>query len=119
MGFQQELDTYLRARFTLIVLVTHEEERAVLAVRTMCDETRRMCMGWDAAEGFHWIIAGQGSLPAARDPLSALEQIDKMDPDIASLFVLKDFHDFWANAQVRRKLRTLSQRMKQTKKSIL
>ncbi len=61
MSFQQELDTYLRARFTLIVLVTHEEERAVQAVRTMCEETRRMCMGWDAAEGFHWIIAGEKS----------------------------------------------------------
>ena len=60
-----------------------------------------------------------GSLPAARDPLAALEQIDKMDGNIASLFVLKDFHDFWTNAQVRRKLRSLSQQMKFTKKSIL
>jgi SpoVK/Ycf46/Vps4 family AAA+-type ATPase len=42
-----------------------------------------------------------------------------MDNNIPALFVLKDFHDFWANAQVRRKLRSLAQRMKFTKKSML
>lgn len=119
MTIDSELDTYLRARFTLIVLITHEEERAMQVVREMCEQTRRMCISWDAAEGFQWVIQGTGSLPAARDPLSSLEQIDKMDPDTPSLFVLKDFHDFWGNAQVRRKLRNLAQRMKQTKKSIL
>lgn len=119
MNFEKELDTYVRARFTLIVLVTHEEERAIKAITRMCDESRRVCIGWDAAEGFHWITADNGSLPNARDPLSALEQIDKMDGSISSLFVLKDFHDSWSNAQVRRKLRSLVQRMKFTKKSVL
>jgi AAA+ superfamily predicted ATPase len=119
MDFEKELDTYLRARFTLIVLVTHEEERATQIVKTMCENTRRPCMSWDAADGFQWITAGKGSLPAARDALSALEQLDKVDSDIASLFILKDFHDFWNNAQVRRKLRTLAQKMKLVKKSIL
>lgn len=119
MDFEKELDTYLRARFTLIVLVTHEEERAVKMITRMCEQTRRVCVGWDTAEGFQWISMDTGTLPNARDPLTALEQIDKMDPNVPSLFVLKDFHDFWANAQVRRKLRSLSQRMKFTKKSIL
>jgi AAA+ superfamily predicted ATPase len=117
--FEQQLDTYLRARFTFIVLITHEEERALQMITSMCEETHRTCMSWDAADGFQWVSAGTGSLPAARDPLAALEQIGKMDGQIASLFVLKDFHDFWQNAQVRRKLRSLSQEMKFTKKSIL
>ncbi len=117
--FEKQLDTYLRARFTFIVLVTHEEERALQMIRRMCDETHRSCMSWDAADGFQWVSSGTGTLPAARDPLTALEQIGKMDGQIASLFVLKDFHDFWQNAQVRRKLRSLSQEMKFTKKSIL
>ena len=119
MNFEKELDTYLRARFTLIVLVTHEEERALKMITRMCDATHRTSIGWDAAEGFQWITSDSGSLPNARDPLSALEQIDKMDGNISALFVLKDFHDFWTNAQVRRKLRSLSHRMKFNKKSIL
>jgi AAA+ superfamily predicted ATPase len=117
--FEKQLDTYLRARFTLIVLVTHEEERALQMIKRTCEETRRTCMSWDVADGFQWVSTGAGTLPAARDPLAALEQIGKMDDQIASLYVLKDFHDFWQNAQVRRKLRNLSQELKFTKKSIL
>lgn len=119
MNFEKELDTYLRARFTLIVLVTHEEERSVQMITRMCDETHRTCMSWDVADGFQWVSSSSGSLPAARDPMAALEQIDKMDGTQAILYVLKDFHDFWNNAQVRRKLRSLAQSMKFTKKSML
>lgn len=119
VDFGKELDTYIRARFTLIVLVTHEEERAVEMVRSMCEAYQRTCIGWDVAEGFLWVTPGKGSLPSARDALTALEQIDKMDDQTPSVFVLKDFHDFWPNAQVRRKLRSLALKMKYTKKSIV
>ncbi|NLG99011.1 MAG: AAA family ATPase [Chloroflexi bacterium] len=119
MSFEKELDTYLRARFTLIVLVTHEEERAIQMITRMCEDTHRACISWDAAEGFQWITQERSALPTARDPLSALEQIDKLDGNLASLFVLKDFHDFWSNAQVRRKLRSLAQEMKFSKKSVV
>ncbi len=56
-------------------------------------------------------------MSSARDPLSALEQVDKADGD--GLFVLKDFHDCWSNPQFKRKLRSVSQRLKFSKKSIL
>ena len=53
----------------------------------------------------------------ARDPLAALEQVDRTDGD--GVYVLKDFHECWANAQIKRKLRGVAQRLKFTKKSIL
>lgn len=56
------------------------------------------------------------SIPSAKDPLSALEQVDKAEED--SLFVLKDFHDCWTNPQIKRKLRSVAQRLKFSKKSI-
>lgn len=118
-NLEKELDTYLRARFTLIVLVTHEEERAGDMIKNMCETYKRSCISWDTAEGFQWISAPNGSLPAAKDPQTALDQIDKMDSNQAAIFVLKDFHDFWSNAQIRRKLRSLSQKMKFTKKSMI
>lgn len=119
MNFEKELDTYLRARFTLIVLVTYEEERAMQMIKQMCEDNHRICISWDVAEGFQWISSGTSALPVARDPLAALEQIDKMDGNAASLFVLKDFHDFWGNASVRRKLRGLAHRMRYSNKSIV
>ena len=119
MAFEKQLDTYLRARFTLIVLMTHEEQRALEVIEEMCETTRRTCVTWDGADGFHWLANSSGSLPSARDPMTALDQIDKWDPAASTLFVLMDFHDYWMNAQVRRKLRNLAHRMKFTKSSIL
>lgn len=116
MSLEKELDVYLRARVTLMVLVTLEEERAINLVKTVCERGKRPSLSWDTADGFQ-LLHGNLALPAARDPLSALEQIDKADGE--TLFVLKDFHDCWGNAQIKRKLRSLAQRLRFTRKSIL
>lgn len=117
MPFEQELDVYLRSRFTLIVLVTPEEERVLSVVKAVCDRAQRPCLTWDVGDGFQSLTTWRGSLPSARDALTALEQIDKVDGD--GLFVLKDFHDCWGNPLVKRKLRSVVQRLKFSKKSIL
>lgn len=117
MNFQEELDIYLRARFTLLVVVTNEEERLLQKVKALCEQGKRSGLAWDAAEGFQ-VLAGRSlTAPTARDPLTALEQIDKSEGD--TLFVLKDFHESWGNAQIKRKLRSVAQRLKFTRKSIL
>lgn len=117
MSFNQDLDTYLRARSTLIILITLEEERALQTIKIVCENTGRPCLTWDIADGFQALSAQGMPLPVARDPLTALEQVEKIDRDI--LVVLKDFHESWDNPQIKRKLRSLSQRLKFTKKSIL
>jgi SpoVK/Ycf46/Vps4 family AAA+-type ATPase len=117
MAFEQELDIYLRSRFTLMILVTPEEERALQSVKQVCDKAQRPCLSWDVADGFQAVTNWRGTIPTARDPLSALEQVDKADGD--GLFVLKDFHDCWSNPQFKRKLRSVAQRLKFSKKSIL
>jgi SpoVK/Ycf46/Vps4 family AAA+-type ATPase len=113
--FEETLDIYLRARFTLIVLVTPEEERALEMVKGVCEQAGRPCLTWDVASGFQ-VLSGKDTPPSARDPLTALEQIDTMGGN--GLFVLKDFHEFWNDARVKRKLRNVAQRLKFTKKSI-
>jgi SpoVK/Ycf46/Vps4 family AAA+-type ATPase len=115
VAFEETLDIYLRARFTLIVLVTPEEERALEMVKETCERAGRPCLAWDAADGFQ-VLSGKDTPPSARDPLTALEQVDKMRGN--GLFVLKDFHEFWNDARIKRKLRNVAQRLKLTKKSI-
>lgn len=117
MPFEEELDVYLRARFTLIVLITREEERALQIMKSVCEKTGRQCITWDVVEGFQIFSGVKESVPSARDALSALEQIDKSDSN--ALYVLKDFHECWGNPQIKRKLRNLAQRLKMTKKSIM
>jgi AAA+ superfamily predicted ATPase len=117
MTIDQQLDIYLRARFTLIVLVTAEEERALQTLRAVCEHTKRSCLTWDVADNFQWLTGAEGAAPSTREPLTALDHIDKVEND--AIFVLKDFHECWANAQVKRKLRSVAQRLKFTKKSIV
>ena len=117
MNFEKDLDTYLRARFTLIVLVTAEEERALQTIKTVCERTKRNCLTWDIVDGFQALFSKSTSISTARDPISALEQIEKSDGEV--LFILKDFHETWDNPQIKRKLRNLAQNLKFTKKSIL
>ncbi len=117
MRFEEQMDIYLRARFTLIVLVTPEEERALETVKAVCERTKRPCLTWDIADGFQSLTGRNISLPAASDPKTALEQVEKAADN--TLFVFKDFHEFWGNAQIKRKLRSVVQRLKFTKKSIV
>jgi SpoVK/Ycf46/Vps4 family AAA+-type ATPase len=97
--------------------VTNEEERLLQKVKTLCEQGKRSGLAWDAAEGFQVLAGRSQTAPTARDPLTALEQIDKSEGD--TLFVLKDFHESWGNAQIKRKLRSVAQRLKFTRKSIL
>jgi len=117
MAFDQELDILLRARCTLMVLVTPEEERALAAVKLACERGKRQCFTWDVADKFQMLTGADQSPPSAADQITALEQIDKAEGD--GLYVLKDFHDSWTNATIRRKLRSVAQRLKFTRKSIL
>jgi ATP-dependent 26S proteasome regulatory subunit len=116
MNFEQQLDIYLRARFTLIVLVTAEEERALETVQAVCERAGRAGLAWDVADGFQ-VLAGQVAPPTARDPLTALEQVEKA-PD-NTLVVLKDLHEFWNEPRVKRKLRSVAQRLRFTKNSLV
>jgi len=117
MAFEQELDIYLRSRFTLIIVVTPEEERVLQVVKAVCERGQRPCLTWDVADGFQSLSQEKANLPTTKDPLTALEQIEKADTN--GLFVLKDFHDCWGIAQVKRKLRSVAQRLKATRKSMV
>lgn len=117
MSFESELDIYLRARFTLMLLVTPEEERALHTVKVVCERTQRACFTWDLADGFQALADGGAPVPSARGPLAALDRVDKVEGSV--LFVLKDFHDCWSNVQVKGKLRSVAQHLKFTRKSTL
>lgn len=115
-SFTEQLETFLRARVTLVVIVTQEEERTLDAVKQVCQANHRPCVAWDVADGF----SGETNQPKlgapAKDPLMALQQIEKTDLGI--VFVLKDFHEFWKTPQVKRHLRNLARKLQFTKKTL-
>src|SRR6516225_7998726 len=112
MNFEKDLDVHLRARVTLIILVTSEEQRALDAVKAVCERSERPCWTWDGADHFQCLTTPDGALPAAKEPMTALEQVEKAPDGV--LFVLKDFHECWTQPQPKRKLRNLAQRLRFT-----
>ncbi|XVQ14406.1 AAA family ATPase [Spirillospora sp. CA-255316] len=123
MSVRDEIGLYLRARVSLIVLVTVEEQRAL----RILDEVRRGrdpgsdLVVWDIADRFD-SKAGR-PLPDAADPGGALEKIKELalkHPDRRDLYVLKDFHEFWGkDPRIRRRLRNLAQQLVFTGSSLV
>lgn len=116
MEFEQQLETYLRARFTLIAVTTVEEERAVEAIRRVCRRNHLDCASWDAADSFQRLSGGE-DLGTAKDALTALDKIGTFKGD--AVFILKDFHDFLNVPQVRRKLKNLAYQLKTVRRHII
>ncbi len=117
MNFQQELEIHLRSRYTLICIVSFEEECILELVKRVCEQSNRRLYAWDHAEFFQ-VVVGDGSAPTAKDPLSALTAIENMEDD--SIFVLGDFHQCWhGQPRVIRKLRVLARKFKYTRKTLI
>jgi SpoVK/Ycf46/Vps4 family AAA+-type ATPase len=119
LNFGRRLNISLRARVTLIVVMTPEEERVVSQVKEVCDtwEPPRQCLAWDSVEGFSVVCGNKNFLTQTRDPLAALDDIVKTDEN--AVIVLKDFHKFWNNPQVKRKIRNFSQKFRYNRRTIV
>jgi AAA+ superfamily predicted ATPase len=118
--FQREIETYLRSRFTVIWVVSYEEERVIGHLRNLCAATSRRLAAWDIVSYFQPLEHWEGPMPDARDPKTALEAIVKSERNVDTVFVLKDFHACLDRQPViNRELRNLAQTLKYTRKSVV
>ncbi len=118
MDLQQTVDVYLRARYALVCIVTLEEDRVLAQLLQLCEQTKRRLYVWDHADFFKLPAGTEESVPTAKDPLSALETIEKIAGE--AVFVLRDFHQCWHNQpRVLRKLRNVIQGLKYSRKTII
>ena len=121
MRFQEEIEIYLRSRFTVIWVASYEEERIITALKAVCEQNNRRLITWDVADWFKVIVDnGGGNPPDARDPRTALEAIAKAEPGRDAVFLLKDFHNCLEKQPIiTRQLRNLAQALKSTRKTIV
>jgi SpoVK/Ycf46/Vps4 family AAA+-type ATPase len=117
--FGRRLNISLRARVTLIVVISPEEERVIARVRDVCEkwEPPRQCLTWDIVDGFSVIAGNKNFLSSAKDPLAALDDMGKTDEN--AIILLKDFHEFWNNPQVKRKIRNCAQKFRYNRRSMV
>jgi len=120
----QEIEDLVRARYTLIYVVSGEEVRVEKALVEMAQRRKRNLITWTCTEGFqdlHRIdddddqstVAKKSSLPPDTiDPQKALEQISMYEDH--AVFVFKDFHVFLDSRNFRalRKLRDIATQFK-------
>jgi SpoVK/Ycf46/Vps4 family AAA+-type ATPase len=98
-------------------VTTVEESRAVGAIRTASEATGRRCIGWDIGSGF--VALSAGAAPSISDPSAALDHIIRSSDDDMTVYVLKDFHEFWNDILVKRRLRNTAQALRRKRASIV
>lgn len=118
MSFQQDFDLCLRARYPLIYIPTQEEERVEGAIAAAASrQGNRAVYIWDFVDGYQGNPSDTGF--AQRNPLQALDLVEKIPPTAPAVFILRDFHRFLEDVAVSRKLRNLARSLKSQPKNVV
>lgn len=118
MSFRDELSLLVRSRYPLIYIPTREEERAEGAIAQCAQGIGdRAVYTWDYVDGYQGNPTDNGF--GKRNPLQALELIEKVPASAAALFVLRDYHRFLDDIAISRKLRNLLKLLKSQPKNII
>jgi len=118
MSFLNDFVLLLKARYPIIYISTYEEERVEYIIRYCIKKyVSRTYYSWDFVEGYQGNPNDVGF--ATKNPLEALDLIDKLTAETASIFVLKDYDNFLKDLSVTRKLKNLSRTLKTQPKNII
>ncbi|MEM9244604.1 MAG: AAA family ATPase, partial [Cyanobacteria bacterium P01_F01_bin.153] len=118
MGFAEEFGLLLRARYPLIYVPTAEEERLEKVVTQLAkDQGNRSVYVWDFVDGYQGTANDDGV--GRRNPLQALEFVEKLPESAPAIFIMRDFQRFVDDIAVSRKLRNLARRLKSQPKNIV
>ncbi len=118
MTFPEEFELLLRACYPLIYIPTTEEERLETAI-AKCGRTlqNRTVYIWDFVDGYQDNPNNEGV--GRRNPLQALEFVEKLPNNIGGIFILRDFQRFLEDVSISRKLRNLARSLKSQPKNII
>lgn len=119
-AFYEDLNLLVRARYSILYLVTWEEERAHRYVSNMAVAQRKALFEWSVTNGFRCAYSPDGGTPAKsglRKPLEILNEIlQNQDPGI---YVLKDFHAYLESPEIIRQMRDLAYALRRTRKTMI
>ena len=118
MKFNNELALFLKARYPIIYINTIEEDRVEYVIRkNIKTNLNRSIYSWDFVDGYTNNPNNEGF--AKRNPLQALELIERLNAETPALFLLKDFNRFLTDLSISRKLRNVSRILKLQPKTII
>ncbi|MBP6632579.1 MAG: AAA family ATPase [Kofleriaceae bacterium] len=111
-----EVEDLIRARYSLLSVSSHEEARVEESLRKLCVEREMRLEVWSITEGFKVVANGSGTRDV-KDPMKALDHV--LRGEGRALYVLRDFHPFFKEPAVVRRLRDLAHELRKTKKSLI
>ena len=118
MSFTDDLGLLIRARYSIIYIATAEEERAEAEIAaSAAAQGSRAVYTWDFVDGYSGNLNDAGF--GKRNPLQALELVEKLPATAPAVFVLRDFHRFLDDIAVARKLRNLARRLGSQPKTLV
>jgi SpoVK/Ycf46/Vps4 family AAA+-type ATPase len=118
MKFNDELALFLKARYPIIYINTIEEDRVEYTIRkNIKTNLNRSIYSWDFVDGYTNNPNNEGF--AKRNPLQALELVERLNAETPALFLLKDFNRFLTDLSISRKLRNISRILKLQPKTII
>lgn len=116
--FSDEFELLLRSRYPLIYIPTREEERVEAAIaQSAKKQGSRAVYIWDFVEGYQGNPNDAGF--GKRNPLQALEFLEKLPASAPAIFILRDFQRFLEDVSISRKLRNLARLLKSVPKNIV
>lgn len=118
MKFNNELALFLKARYPIIYINTLEEDRVEYVIRkNVKANLNRSIYTWDFVDGYTNNPNNEGF--AKRNPLQALELVERLNVETPALFILKDFNRFLTDLSISRKLRNISKTLKLQPKTLI
>ncbi len=110
-NWDDHLDLLIRARTPLLWVRSGEEERVEVL---LCQAAKRLhprrLATWDYIEGLQGVLNSEGL--GARQPMSVLQWLQKLEPSSPTILLLKDFHRFCEDPGIARMLRNLSSQLR-------
>jgi len=118
MKFNNELTLLLKARYPVIFINTIEEDRVEYNIRKhIKTNLNRSIYSWDFVDGYTNNPNNEGF--AKRNPLQALELIERLTAETPAIFLLKDFNRFLTDISIARKLKNIGRLLKLQPKTII
>jgi ATP-dependent 26S proteasome regulatory subunit len=118
MKFTDELTLLLKARYPIIYINTIEEDRLEYIIRKYIKTSlNRSIYSWDFIDGYTNNPNNEGF--AKRNPVQALELVERLTAQTPALFLLKDFNRFLTDVSISRKLKNISRVLKLQPKTII
>ena len=118
MKFTDELTLLLKARYPIIYINTIEEDRVEYIIRKYIKTSlNRSIYSWDFIDGYTNNPNNEGF--AKRNPVQALELVERLTAQTPALFLLKDFNRFLTDVSISRKLKNISRILKLRPKTII